>query len=124
MSFFAHFCSRFGTVDDLNGVLDVPLLDENSEEKLLRAILTAMLSDGSIANHAASAAAYSSVSGVQGVLDATKRKEMVEKINETVDIPLLSEEQEAVIIDKCLTTVADVSIYIVVACDFIQAPDF
>ena len=58
-------------------MLDIPLLDEAGEEKLLRSIITAMLSDGSIANKAASVAAFSSISGVQGVLDVAKRKEMV-----------------------------------------------
>lgn len=36
------------------------------------------------------------------VLDA-----QVEDINKTVDIPLLSEEQEAVVIDRCLCTISD-----------------
>jgi hypothetical protein len=37
--------------------------------------------------------------------DMTLRHQ-VAKINESVDIPLLSEEQEAVIIDKCLATIS------------------
>ena len=31
----------------------------------------------------------------------------VENINEIVDIPLFSEEQEAVVIDRCLCTISD-----------------
>ena len=42
-----------------------------------RAIIAAMLSDGTIAQTAAQAAAFRSMSGVQGVLDPKKRQEMV-----------------------------------------------
>ena len=71
------------------------------------AIITAMLSDGiSLANSAAQAAAFRSMSGVQGVLDPQKRQQMVEQINKAIDMPLLSEDQEAAVIDKCLCTIS------------------
>jgi hypothetical protein len=45
-----------------------------------RTIIAAMLSDGTIAQNAAQAAAFRSISGVQGVLDPQKRLEMVHNV--------------------------------------------
>ena len=45
-----------------------------------RAIIAAMLSDGTIAQNAAQAAAFRSMSGVQGVLDPQKRQELVRTV--------------------------------------------
>eukprot|EP01052_Picozoa_sp_SAG31_P017243 SAG31_NODE_1171_length_9560_cov_11.668745_6_plen_349_part_00 len=94
----------------LNASVDMPLLNEKQEQQLISSVLRATLADASTRNRVLDEAIVQSAQGIAGLFsdDATQRKQLVARINKHVDIPILDEEQEAVLIDSGLSLVINV----------------
>jgi len=93
--------------------LEVALLPSNMREKVACAIIDAVLGDVTVdamvgaTGALVAAAGTATVNSAGSLLDAEGRKRIATRLNEQVDLPLLSEEQEQVLFEKFVNAVVE-----------------
>jgi hypothetical protein len=96
------------TVAELNGQLDLPFIDEGTENEILQAAVELLLGDSDLYMMTVHAIGTTGRGALSDILDPARRSELATRLNESIDLPLLNEAQEQMVMETAIGSTGEV----------------